>query len=65
ILTIPKEVIKALDVVEGQFIAFNVVNGRVVLEAVKTTDDNARDILSISNQISKQYDSAFKDLVNR
>ncbi|SUM97298.1 AbrB/MazE/SpoVT family DNA-binding domain-containing protein [Staphylococcus warneri] len=28
ILTIPKEVIKALDVVEGQFIAFNVVNGR-------------------------------------
>ncbi|WP_258858668.1 hypothetical protein [Staphylococcus warneri] len=24
----PKEVIKALDVVEGQFIAFNVVNGR-------------------------------------
>ncbi|MFH0153243.1 hypothetical protein, partial [Pseudomonas aeruginosa] len=61
----PKEVIKALDVVEGQFIAFNVVNGRVVLEAVKTTDDNARDILSISNQISKQYDSAFKDLVNR
>lgn len=65
ILTIPKEVIKALDVVEGQFIAFNVVNGRVVLEAVKTTDDNARDILSISNQISKQYDSALKDLVNR
>lgn len=65
ILTIPKEVIKALDVVEGQFIAFNVVNGRVVLEAVKTTDDNERDILSIANQISKKYDSAFKDLVNR
>ena len=65
ILTIPKEVIKALDVVEGQFIAFNVVNGKIVLEAVKTTDDNERDILSIANQISKQYDSAFKDLVNR
>ncbi|RIL61710.1 hypothetical protein BUY70_01490 [Staphylococcus epidermidis] len=65
ILTISKEVIKALDVVEDQFIAFNIVNGRVVLEAVKTTDDNERDILSIANQISKQYDSAFKDLVNR
>lgn len=65
ILTIPKEVIKALDVVEGQPIAFNVVNGKIVLEAVKTTDDNERDILSIANQISEKYDSAFKDLVNR
>lgn len=38
-----KGAIKALDVVEGQSIAFNVVNGQVVLEAVKTTDDNEND----------------------
>ncbi|MGX0297665.1 hypothetical protein [Staphylococcus epidermidis] len=50
---------------KDQPIAFNVVNGKIVLEAVKTTDDNERDILSIAYQISKQYDSAFKDLVNR
>ncbi|MBM6508389.1 MULTISPECIES: AbrB/MazE/SpoVT family DNA-binding domain-containing protein [Staphylococcus] len=63
VLTIPKEVIKALDVVEGQHIAFNVVNGKIILEAVKP-DDNESDILSIANQVSKQYDNALKDLVN-
>lgn len=64
VLTIPEEAIKALDVEEGQSIAFNVANGQVVLEAVKV-DDNERDILNIANQVSQQYDSALKDLVNR
>lgn len=65
VLTIPEEAIKALDVEEGQSIAFNVANGQVVLEAVKIIDDNERDILNIANQVSQQYDSALKDLVNR
>lgn len=64
VLTIPEEVIKALNVVEGQSIAFNIVNGKVLLEAVKK-DDNERDILSIADQVSKQYDSALKDLASR
>lgn len=64
ILTIPDEVIKALDINEGQKIAFNVENGQVVLEAVKT-DSKEMDILSMADQISSQYDSALKDLVDR
>ena len=47
-----KGAIKALDVVEGQSIAFNVVNGQVVLEAVKTTDDNEK---VCNNKIKKWY----------
>ncbi|HEK6547145.1 hypothetical protein DWB88_13940 (plasmid) [Staphylococcus warneri] len=65
VVTMPEDVIKTLNVEEGQSIAFNVVNGQVVLEAVKTTDDNESDILNIADQISNQYDSALKDLVNR
>ena len=64
VVTMPEDVIKTLNVEEGQSIAFNVVNGQVVLEAVKV-DDNERDILNIANQVSQQYDSALKDLVNR
>lgn len=64
VLTIPEEVIKVLDVVEGQAITFNVVNGKVVLEAVKQCA-NEDDILSIADKVSKQYDSALKDLMNR
>ena len=64
VVTMPEEVIKALEVEEDQSIAFNVVNGQVVLEAVKV-DDNERNILNIANQVSQQYDSALKDLVNR
>ncbi|MCG1072426.1 hypothetical protein K4P50_12685 [Staphylococcus epidermidis] len=64
VVTMPEEVIKALEVEEGQSIAFNVGNGQVVLEAVKV-EDNERDILNIANQVSRQYDSALKDLVNR
>lgn len=64
VLTIPEEVIKVLDVVEGQSITFNVVNGKVVLEVVKPCA-NEDDILSIADKVSKQCDSALKDLVNR
>lgn len=64
VLTIPGKIIQALDVNEGQKIAFNVENGQVVLEAVKT-DSNEIDILSMADQVSNQYDSALKDLVNR
>lgn len=63
-LTIPDGIIQALDINEGQKIAFNVENGQVVLEAVKT-DSNEIDILSIADQVSNQYDSALKVLVNR
>lgn len=64
VLTIPDEIIQALDINEGQKIAFNVEHGQVVLEAVKT-DNNEIDILSMADQVSNQYDSALKDLVNR
>lgn len=64
VLTIPEEVIRALDINEGEKIAFNVENGQVVLEAVKT-DNKKMDILSIADQVSNQYDNALKDLVNR
>ncbi|RRJ56273.1 AbrB/MazE/SpoVT family DNA-binding domain-containing protein [Pseudomonas aeruginosa] len=64
VLTIPKELIKKLDISEGQPIAFTVVNGQIVLEAVKLVA-NESDILSIANQVSKQYDSALNNLVNR
>lgn len=64
ILTIPDEVIKALDINEGQKIAFNVENGQVVLKAVKT-DSKEMDILSMADQVSSQYDNALKDLVDR
>ncbi|PTU86820.1 hypothetical protein BUZ62_06585 [Staphylococcus pasteuri] len=64
VLTIPEEVIKVLDVVEGQSITFNVVDGKVVLEVVKPCA-NENDILSIADKVSEQCDSALKDLVNR
>lgn len=64
VLTIPEEVIQSLDINEGQKVAFNIDNGQVVLEAVKT-DSKEVDILSMADQVSDQYDSAFKDLVNR
>lgn len=64
VLTIPEEVIQALDVKEVQKITFNVENGQVILEAVKT-DNKEIDILSMADQVSNQYDNALKDLVNR
>lgn len=64
VLTIPDEVIKTLGIHEGQKIAFNVENGQVVLQAV-TTDSEEMDILSMAEEVSNQYDSALKDLVNR
>ncbi|HDV5977436.1 hypothetical protein PF233_13280 [Staphylococcus pseudintermedius] len=67
VLTIPNEVLKTLDIHEGQKIAFNIENGQVVLEAVKTdnTDNKEIDILSMAEQVSNQYDIALKELVNR
>lgn len=64
VVTIPDEVLKALDINEGQKIAFNVQNGQVLLEAVKT-DSKDMDILRMADQVSNQYDRALKDLVNR
>lgn len=64
VLTIPEEVIQALNINEGQKIAFNVEDGQVVLEAVKT-ENKEMDILSMADQVSDQYDNALKDLVNR
>ncbi|PCF39791.1 AbrB/MazE/SpoVT family DNA-binding domain-containing protein [Staphylococcus delphini] len=64
VLTIPDEVLKTLDIHEGQKIAFNIENGQVVLEAVKT-DNKEVDILSMAEQVSNQYDRALKELVNR
>ncbi|QLK85487.1 AbrB/MazE/SpoVT family DNA-binding domain-containing protein [Staphylococcus sp. 17KM0847] len=64
VLTIPDEVLKTLDIHEGQKIAFNIENGQVVLEAVKT-DNKELDILSMAEQVSNQYDKALKELVNR
>lgn len=64
VLTIPDEILKTLDINEGQKIAFNVENGQVVLEAVKT-DSKDMDILGMADRVSNQYDSALNDLVNR
>lgn len=64
VLTIPEEVIQTLNVNEGQKIAFNIDNGQVVLEAVNI-DSKEMDILSVAEQVSNQYDTALKDLVNK
>lgn len=64
VLTIPEEVIQTLNIKEGQKIAFNVENGQIVLEVVNT-DSKKMDILSVADQVSNQYDSALKSLVNR
>jgi putative addiction module antidote len=64
VLTIPEEVIQTLNVNEGQKIAFNIDNGQVLLEAVKT-DNKEMDILSMADQVSNQYGNALKGLVNR
>ncbi|MEM5398291.1 AbrB/MazE/SpoVT family DNA-binding domain-containing protein [Staphylococcus gallinarum] len=65
VVTIPEEVLKTLNINEGQKVAFNVERGQVVLEAVTTDGEDIMDILSIADQVSNQYDSALKDLVNR
>lgn len=65
VVTIPEEVLKTLNINEGQKVAFNVERGQVVLEAVKTDSEDMMDILSIADQVSNQYDRALKDLVNR
>lgn len=64
VLTIPEEIIDTLEINEGQKIAFNIENGKVVLEAVNS-EIKEMDILSMADQVSNQYDSALKDLVNR
>jgi putative addiction module antidote len=59
VLTVPDEVIQALNADVGQEIAFVMSNGTVRLEAAST------DILNIANEVADQYNNALNDLVNR
>lgn len=65
VVTLPKEILKQLNIHEGDKLAFNIENGKVSIEAVKTLEPKESDILSIAEEISNQYDKAFKELVNR
>lgn len=65
IVTLPKEILDQLNIHEGEKLAFNVENGKVSIEAVKTVEPKEADILSMAEEISNQYDKAFKELVNR
>ncbi|RIN84024.1 AbrB/MazE/SpoVT family DNA-binding domain-containing protein [Mammaliicoccus sciuri] len=64
VVTLPEEVIQALSIDVGQNIIFNIENGKVVIEAVNTLDEE-RNILSIVRNVSRQYDQALKKLVDR
>lgn len=65
VVTLPKEILDQLNLHEGEKLAFNVENGKVSIEAVKTIEPKEADILSMAEEISNQYDKAFKELVNR
>lgn len=65
VVTLPKEILDQLNIHEGEKLAFNVENGKVSIEAVKTVEPKEADILSMAEEISNQYDKAFKELVNR
>lgn len=65
VVTLPKEILNQLNIHEGDKLAFNIENGKVSIEAVKTLEPKESDILSIAEEISNQYDKAFKELVNR
>ncbi|WP_150879481.1 AbrB/MazE/SpoVT family DNA-binding domain-containing protein [Staphylococcus aureus] len=66
VVTVPKEILDQLNVREGEKLGFNVDNGKVSIEAVNTQAESKEvDILSMAEQVSNQYDKAFKDLVHR
>lgn len=66
VVTVPKEILDQLNVREGEKLVFNVDNGKVSIEAVNTQAESKEvDILSMAEQVSNQYDKAFKDLVHR
>lgn len=66
VVTVPKEILDQLNVREGEKLGFNVDNGKVSIEAVNTqAESKETDILSMAEQVSNQYDKAFKDLVHR
>lgn len=65
VVTLPKEILDQLNIHDGEKLAFNVENGKVSIEAVKTVEPKKADILSMAEEISNQYDKAFKELVNR
>lgn len=64
VVTVPEEVIQALSIDVGQKIIFNIDNGKVVIEAEEPIEQE-RDILSIAESVSRQYDQALKELVDR
>lgn len=65
VVTLTKEILDQLNIHDGEKLAFNVENGKVSIEAVKTVEPKKADILSMAEEISNQYDKAFKELVNR
>lgn len=66
VVTVPKEILDQLNVREGEKLGFNVDNGKVSIEAVNTqAESKEADILSMAEEVSNQYDKAFKDLVHR
>lgn len=66
VVTVPKEILDQLNVREGEKLGFNVDNGKVSIEAVNTQKESKEaDILSMAEEVSNQYDKAFKDLVHR
>lgn len=66
VVTVPKEILDQLNVREGEKLGFNVDNGKVSIEAVNTqAESKEADILSMAEEVSNQYDNAFKDLVHR
>ncbi|MGO1819143.1 MAG: AbrB/MazE/SpoVT family DNA-binding domain-containing protein [Senegalia sp. (in: firmicutes)] len=66
VVTVPKEILDQLNVREGEKLGFNVDNGKVSIEAVNTQKESIEaDILSMAEEVSNQYDKAFKDLVHR
>ncbi|MBN4909157.1 hypothetical protein IDG46_04155 [Staphylococcus sp. EG-SA-13] len=64
VITVPEEVIQALKIDVGQNIIFKIENGKVVIEAENTLDQE-RNILSIAENVSHQYDQTLKELVDR
>lgn len=64
VVTVPEEVIQALKIEVGQNIIFKIENGKVVIEAEEPIEQE-RDILSIAESVSHQYDQALKELVDR
>lgn len=64
VVTVPEEVIQALKISEGQKIAFNIDNDKIIIEAVDRSNQEM-DILSIADRISHQYDESLKELIDR